>query len=176
MSILETERLVIRRWTKDDREPFANMNADKRVCQFLPKTLSREESDSFVDRIERHCDDFGYGLFAVELKQTSTFIGFVGLVNVPFETHFTPALEMGWRISADHWNKGFATEAARAILDYGQNLLKLKNIVSFTVPHNIPSRRVMEKIGLTHIPVGDFNHPKLELGHPLCRHVLYKLK
>jgi RimJ/RimL family protein N-acetyltransferase len=173
--MLRTERLLLRRWRDTDREPFARLNADSRVMQFMPACLSRAESDRLVDRIEAHFETHGFGLLAVELKQKKDFIGFLGLSVPNFEARFTPCVEIGWRIAAEHWNQGLATEGARAALDQAFGALALQEIVSFTVPANITSRRVMEKIGMSHTPQDDFDHPQLAEGHPLRRHVLYRI-
>ena len=174
----ETPRLVLRPWLPTDRELFARMNADPRVMRFFPATLSREESDGFFDLIERRFLDYGYGLWAVDRKDTGEWIGFVGLVYRPrcdFNAPFAPCHEVGWRLRAEHWGHGFAPEAARFALQFGFEPLQLEEIVSFTVPANLPSRRVMEKIGLEWDADGDFEHPNLPPGDPLRLHVLYRL-
>lgn len=173
---LETERLILRAWRRADRDPFARINSDPVVMEFFPSCLSRAESDQGVDRIERHFREYGFGLFAAELRRDATFIGFIGL-NVPrFVAHFTPCVEIGWRLAAAYWGQGLATEGARAALHYGFETLALEQIVSFTVPRNARSRRVMEKLGMTHDPSDDFDHPGLAEGHPMRRHVLYRTK
>jgi RimJ/RimL family protein N-acetyltransferase len=173
--MLETRRLLLRRWRDFDREPFAALNSDPRVMRFFPAMLSRQESDLAVDRIEAHFEKQGFGLFAAELRQDRAFIGFIGLWTPDFEAPFTPCVEIGWRISAEYWNQGLATEGARAALRYGFDSLRLDEVVAFTVPANLASRRVMEKIGMTRAPGDDFDHPKLPEGHPLRRHVLYRI-
>ncbi len=172
---LETERLILRPWRAADREPFARLNADPRVMQFFPRCLSLQESNHLADRIEAHFQRHGFGLFAVELRGTGSFIGFVGLSVPDFEAHFTPCVEIGYRLAAGYWNQGLATEGARAVLKYAFENLGIEELVSFTVPANLASRRVMEKIGMTHLPEDDFDHPKLPEGHPLRRHVLYRI-
>ncbi len=172
---LRTDRLYLRRWLASDRLPFAQMNSDPRVMEFFPGTLSRQESDVRVDRIEEHFRQHGFGLWAVEIPGVAPFVGFVGLCIPRFEAHFTPCIEIGWRLAVAHWNRGYATEGARAALDFGFRWLQVKEIVSFTVPLNVRSRRVMEKLGMTHSPSDDFDHPLLPTGHPLRRHVLYRL-
>jgi ribosomal-protein-alanine N-acetyltransferase len=172
---LHTDRLLLRRWRPEDREPFARMNADPRVVEFLPKPLTRGESDAVADRIEAHFVEHGFGLWAVEVVGRVPFAGFVGLAIPRFEAHFTPCIEIGWRLAAETWNQGYATEGARAALDFAFSHLAVDEIVSFTVPANVRSRRVMEKIGMTHNPADDFEHPVLPEGHPLRRHVLYRI-
>ncbi|HLJ95461.1 MAG TPA: GNAT family N-acetyltransferase [Gemmataceae bacterium] len=171
---LRTKRLYLRRWLSEDREPFARLNADPRVVEFLPKPLSREESDAVADRIEAHFQKHGFGLWAVAIPEITPFAGFIGLSNPRFEAPFTPCVEIGWRLDAEFWNRGYATEGARAALEFGFVSLQLKEIVSFTVPGNVRSRRVMEKLGMTYSASDDFDHPLLPEGHPLRRHVLYR--
>jgi RimJ/RimL family protein N-acetyltransferase len=150
------------------------MNADTRVMEHFPGVLTAEESNAMADRIEAHFERHGFGLFAAELRATCRFIGFIGLSVPRFEAHFTPCVEIGWRIAFDCWGQGLATEGAREVLRYGFDILRLHEIVSFTVTANLRSRRVMERIGMTHDPADDFDHPLLPDGHPLRRHVLYR--
>ena len=176
MVVLQTERLILRHWQPSDREPFSRINADPRVMEFMQGTLSREESDLLVDRIEAHFREHGFGLCAVELCRDPSFVGFIGLAVPAFHAPFTPCVEIGWRLSADHWGQGLATEEARAVLRHAFEVLQLHSLVSFTVPANTRSRRVMEKLGMIHNPADDFDHPNLPEGHPLRRHVLYRLR
>jgi RimJ/RimL family protein N-acetyltransferase len=129
-----------------------------------------------VDRIENHFRQHGFGLYALELRQERTFIGFAGLSIPAFQAHFTPCVEIGWRLSAEYWGRGLATEAAHGVVRHASESLALDALVSFTVPANIRSRRVMEKIGMTHNPADDFDHPNLPEDHPLRHHVLYRLR
>jgi len=144
--------------------------------EFFPGPLSQQESDAVADRIEAHFELRGFGMWAVEIPGVVPFAGFIGLSIPRFEAHFTPCIEVGWRLDAAHWNRGFATEGARAALEFGFRWLQVEEIVSFTVPLNVRSRRVMEKLGMTRSPEDDFDHPLLAEGHPLRRHVLYRLK
>jgi RimJ/RimL family protein N-acetyltransferase len=172
---LRTDRLYLRRWLPDDRPKFAELNADPRVMEFLPCPLSPKESDAMVERIEAHFQQHGFGLWAVEIPGVAPFAGFVGL-NVPrFEAHFTPCIEIGWRLNAAHWKRGYATEGAHAALAFAFGPLEANEIVAFTVPHNVRSRRVMDKLGMTYSPDDDFDHPLLPEGHSLRKHVLYRL-
>ncbi len=171
---LETERLRLRHWTPADRAPFAAMNADPRVVEYLLAPLTAEQSNAMVDRIEAHFQAHGYGLWAVEEKGGAPFIGFVGLTNIPFEAHFTPNVEVGWRLAHAHWGKGYATEAAKAALDAGLGVLGLPEVVSMTVAANERSWHVMEKIGLVRSADDDFLHPRVPEGHPLRAHILYR--
>lgn len=172
---ITTERLFLRRWQESDRQPFRRLNADPRVMEYMPGLLKPEASDRLLDRIERHFQLHGFGLFAVELRQDQTFVGFLGLAVPAFDAPFMPAVEIGWRLAAEHWGKGLATEGAREVLRYGFEVAGLTSVVSFTVPTNARSRRVMERIGMTHDPSADFDHPSLPEGHALRRHVVYRL-
>lgn len=173
---LETDRLLLRRWRLADRFPFAALNADPQVMAYFPAVLSRAQSDALVEHIEMQFDQYGFGPWAVEIPDAVPFAGFVGLSIPQFTAHFTPCVEIGWRLAARHWGHGYATEAARAVASFGFETLRLDEIVSFTVPANLRSRRVMERIGMTHNPADDFDHPSLPAGHPLSRHVLYRLR
>jgi RimJ/RimL family protein N-acetyltransferase len=153
-----TDRLKLRAWRHTDREPFATLNADPRVTEHFPSTLSREESDALVDNIVAKFEKHGFGFWAVEVPGVAAFVGFIGLSVPNFETHFTPCVEVGWRLSREHWNHGYATEGAEAALRFGFQTLQLDQIVAFTVPGNVRSRRVMEKIGMAHNPADDFDH------------------
>ena len=175
MTDLDTERLLLRRWRLSDREPFASLNSDARVMEFMPALLSREASDALILRIEDHFARQGFGLWAAELRRDSSFLGFIGLSVPVFEAAFTPFVEIGWRLAPTHWRQGLATEGALEVVRHAFDSLALPALVSFTVPSNVPSRRVMEKIGMTHNPADDFDHPSLPPGHPLRRHVLYRL-
>jgi RimJ/RimL family protein N-acetyltransferase len=171
---LNTPRLLLRPWRDEDLAPFAEMNADPRVMEFFPKRLDRVESDLLVTRIRDHFDRHGFGLWAVEVPGVADFIGFVGLAIPRLEAHFTPCVEVGWRLAQEHWGRGYATEAARAALAFGFGDLALEEIVSFTAAVNLRSRAVMERIGMTRSPEDDFDHPALPEGHPLRQHVLYR--
>lgn len=175
MGNLRTERSLLREWRASDREPFAQMNADPRVMEFFPAPLSCAESDALADRIEAHFAKHGFGLYAAELVEEGAFIGFIGLDVPSFEAHFTPCVEIGWRLAADYWGRGLATEGAREVVRHAFGELGLDSLVSMTVPANLPSRCMMEKLGMTHDPSDDFDHPNILAGHPLRRHVLYRL-
>lgn len=152
------------------------MNRDPAVMEYFPALLSYEESDAIVDRIEMRFVDRGFSLWAAELRQSGEFIGFTGLSIPAFQAAFTPCVEIGWRLAAQYWGNGLATEGARAVADYAFAILKLPELVSFTAIGNVRSRRVMEKIGMMRDPAEDFDHPSMPEGHPLRRHVLYRLK
>jgi RimJ/RimL family protein N-acetyltransferase len=172
---IRTDRLLLRRWRDSDRTSFQEINADPRVMEFFPAPLTPQESDGLIARIQQHFDRHGFSVYAAELIETRSFIGFIGL-NIPsYDAPFMPAVEIGWRLAFDHWGRGLATEGARAVAHYAFDTLSLPSLVSFTVPHNLRSRSVMEKIGMVHDPASDFDHPSLPEGHPLRRHVLYRI-
>jgi RimJ/RimL family protein N-acetyltransferase len=172
---IRTSRLLLRRWLPADREPFATMNADSRVREFFPSTMTREESDASVARIEAHFAEHGFGMWALEVPGTSAFAGMVGLAVPNFEADFTPCVEIGWRLAMPFWGQGYATEAARASLAFGFDDLRLNEVVAMTAVANVRSRRVMERIGMTYDAADDFDHPMIAEGHPLQRCVLYRI-
>ena len=173
---VRTDRLRLRGWRESDREPFAALNGDPVVAEFLGDTLDRAASDGMQDRFVARWAEKGFGLWAVELVDEARFIGFTGLSAPTFEAHFTPAVEVGWRLAREAWGHGYATEAATAALEFGFHVVGLEEIVSFTVPANQRSRRVMEKLGMTRNPADDFDHPRIPEGDPLRRHVLYRVR
>jgi len=174
-SELRTERLVLRPWRDADRGPFAALNADPEVMRYFPAPLTRGESDAMVDALSENFATRGWGLWAVEVVDGPAFVGFIGL-NVPgFEAVFTPCVEVGWRLAKEHWNQGYASEGARAALRYGFEVVGLDQILSWTATTNAPSQAVMQRIGMTHDPGDDFDHPRMPEGHPLRRHVLYRM-
>jgi RimJ/RimL family protein N-acetyltransferase len=172
---LHTPRLLLRPWRDEDADAFAAMSADPAVMEFLGPMQDRAAIDAIIGRIRAHFAEHGFGWWAAELRATGAFIGFIGLSHVAFEAHFTPAVEIGWRLAGAHWGRGYATEGARAALEAGFTQLRLSEIAAMTVPANARSRRVMERIGMTHDPVDDFDHPRLADGDPLRRHVLYRI-
>lgn len=174
-TIIETKRLILRTWSKEDADPYFKINQDPKVIEFLLGPLTMEKVNDFIHAVNKHQDTHGYTLWAAELKETGELMGFIGLSYTTFKSHFTPAVEVGWRLGSQFWGKGYATEGAKACLEYGFKQRGLKEIISFTVPANIRSLRVMEKIGLKRIVNGDFAHPKLATDHPLSKHVLYRL-
>ena len=172
---LETPRLILRQWDEDDYAPFASMVADPRVMEFFPSTLNREESNAAVNRYRTFIHEHGWGLWAAESKETSRFIGFVGL-NIPAaELPCSPCVEIGWRLCADEWGKGLACEAAGASLDFAFNVLKLREVVAFTAKINRRSQALMQRLGMRHNIPDDFDNPVLPPGHPLRPHVLYRM-
>ena len=171
---LETERLILRPWRGEDRAPFAALNADPTVMEFFPKTLDTDESDAIVDRVQAGFAQHGYGPWALEVKGAASFIGFCGIWTPRFEAHFTPCIEIGWRLAFDAWGHGYASEASAAALEFGFERLGLSEIVAFATPDNHRSRRVMERLGMAYDPAGDFDHPNDPDG-PRRRPVLYRL-
>jgi RimJ/RimL family protein N-acetyltransferase len=172
---LRTDRLILRLWRPSDLEPFAAVNADPCVMEHFPNLLSRAESDERVARISQHFDQHGFGLWAIEVPNVAPFIGFAGLAITRFEAAFTPCIEIGWRIAHEYWGRGYAPEAATASLNDGFERFNFHEVLSFTVPANQRSRRVMEKLGMTYSPAEDFDHPNVPENHRLRRHVLYRL-
>lgn len=172
---LETERLLLRRWKIKDRPIFAEINADPEVMEHFPAALTAEESDQLVRRIDRQFEQYGFGLWAVEIKWAKRFIGFCGLAVPSFQTHFTPAVEIGWRFAKDQWGSGYATEAAAAVLDFGFEEAGLNEILSWTLPANQRSIQVMERLGMKHAPDLDFDHPRFLHDDRLRRHVVYRI-
>ena len=178
--MIETERLILRPWRDEDREPFARMNADPRVMELFVSTMTAAETDALIARYREHWRTRGYGMCAVDLKRPAgeapEFIGYIGLARVRYEIDFTPVVEVGWRLAPHVWGQGLATEGAQAALAYGFDTLGLDEIIAFTATTNVRSRRVMDKIGMTHDPRDDFYHPNIREGHPLRRQVLYRTR
>src|SRR6476619_6494480 len=166
----------MRGWREEDLAPFAALNADPVVMEHFPSTLTRQESDALVVRITAQLDDLGYGLWALEVRDSGEFVGFTGLALQTFPAHFTPAVEVGWRLKQSAWGHGYATEAALAALDYGFAVAELDEIVSMTAVTNVRSQRVMQRIGMTHDPADDFEHPNVADGDRVKPHVLYRIR
>ena len=171
--VLESERLIFRQWKREDYVPFFELNSDPQVMEFFPTVLTRQESDAMADTCVKLIDDRGYGFFAVELKSTHEFIGLIGL-HTPDYLPFSPCTEIGWRLGKKFWRRGYATEGASAVLSFAFDTLGCRDVVAFTSAINLPSIAVMKRIGMRYSPEEDFDHPKIERGHRLCRHVLYR--
>jgi RimJ/RimL family protein N-acetyltransferase len=171
---LTTPRLLLREWHEDDLAPFAALNADPEVMRYFPHELTRAQSDDLARFAQGLIAMHGWGLWAVEVRGGAPFIGFVGLNRPRFEAHFTPAIEVGWRLDRPHWGHGYATEAAAAALTFAFDELQSAEVVSFTSPLNEPSVRVMRRLGMTRDPDDDFDHPAVADG-PLRRHALYRI-
>ena len=174
--MIKTERLILRPWKAEDFEPFAKMNADPRVMEYYLSTLTKEESDARAKVFSDEINELGFGFWAVSLPQVADFIGMIGLRAVPAGfSHFSPAIEIGWRLAFEFWDQGYATEGALGALRFGFDRLQFNEIVAFTAALNTRSQKVMKKIGMHHDKKDDFNHPGLGEGHPLRPHVLYRL-
>jgi RimJ/RimL family protein N-acetyltransferase len=171
---IRTDRLLMRRWRDSDREPFAALNADPETMRYFPATLDRPASDAFVDRIESRFEQQGYGLWALELTDTGEFIGFTGLNPLPDNVPGAGGTEVGWRLARHAWHRGYATEAATAVLDVAFGRLGMNEIWSMTAVLNEPSQAVMRRLGLSE--VARFDHPGIPAGHPLRPHVTYYLE
>lgn len=172
---LHTPRLIMRQWRDEDRADFAALNADAEVMRFFPACLDSQQSDALIERVRRHVAEQGFGWWVLQHRDSGAFVGASGLMRVGFNAPFVPAVEIGWRLARAHWRQGFAREAASAALASGFEHLGLQEIVSFTVVANQPSQGVMQAIGMHRDTAGDFDHPALAEGHPLRRHVLYRL-
>ncbi len=170
--IFWSERLGFRTWENKDLAPFAALNSDERVMEFFPNPLSPKQSEEGLVRIRQHFEEHGFGFYAVDRLDTRQFIGFIGFAVPNFHSFFTPCVEIGWRLGFEHWGQGLATEGAQTCLTYGFQTLEFREVFSFTALQNKRSERVMIKIGME--KMGTFDHPKLEAGHWLRKHVLYK--
>ncbi|WP_290627170.1 GNAT family N-acetyltransferase [Altibacter sp.] len=157
--LLRSQRLGLRNWEQTDLAPFAEMGRDPEVMRYLPKLLSEKESEAFIERMQQHFLTYGYCYFAVDHLETKEFIGFTGLMQQPWESKFTPAVDMGWRLKRSAWGKGFASEAALVCLEAAHTAFQLNEVYAFAAQGNSASEKVMQKIGMTY--VGNFEHPKL---------------
>jgi RimJ/RimL family protein N-acetyltransferase len=179
---LRTARLILRRWRASDREAFSAINADAETMRYLGGPIDRAASDLLFDQLSAGFGEDGVTLWAVDVIDPTQpidgarFIGFAGLWRTTFAAHFTPCVEVAWRLSRASWGHGYATEAAREACAIGFTHARLSEIVAHTVPANVRSQRVMQKLGMTREPADDFDHPRLAQGNPLRRHVLYRLR
>lgn len=171
--LLSTERLILRTWETKDVEECIEMNQDADVMKYFPTILTKEQTIQFYDRVQKHFLDNGFGLYVVENKKTKAFMGYTGFMIANFEASFTPCVEIGWRFKKQYWGNGFATEAAKACVQYGFSKLGFDKIYSFTATSNIKSENVMKRIGM--VKTGTFSHPKIDKDHILNEHVIYKL-
>jgi RimJ/RimL family protein N-acetyltransferase len=172
---IETERLILRPWRDEDVAAWAAMNADPRVMEFFPNTYTEEYATEMAAYLRGRLEQDGYGWWVAQIKGGG-FAGNLALQKVPFDAHFTPAMEIGWRLPFDAWGHGYATEGARALLDFAFEELRCDEIVAMTAALNLRSQRVMERLGMTRDPADDFEHPRLEQGHRLRPHVLYRIR
>jgi len=175
---LTTERLVLRPWRDEDLAPFAALNADLEVMEHFPAPLTRSESDAFAAGIRQRMAAEGWGLWAVEVTEGDArgFIGFVGLARPRFEAHFTPAVEIGWRLARSAWGRGYATEGARRAAAFAFEELDLDELVALTAVSNVRSQAVARRLGMTRDPRDDFDHPSLPSSSNLKRHQLFRLR
>lgn len=176
-SVIETDRLILRPWREADREPFAALNADPRVAEWLGGPIDRAASDAMIDRINAHISEHGFGFWAAERRADGVLIGMIGLGLVkPEALPVGPAIEMGWRLNHDAWGGGYATEGARAALTWGFETLQAPEIIAFTGRSNLRSQAVMRRLGMEPDPARDFDHPRLDQDHPLRRHVVFAIR
>lgn len=172
---LRTKRLRLRPWRNDDLDALAAMNADPDVMRYFPKCLNRDGSAEMMARNTQHMQRHGFAWWALEVPGVSSFAGGVSLLMPGFDAHFTPAFEIGWRLPKAFWGKGYATEAARAVLDFAFYHIGLSEVVSYTTVDNEQSRKVMTRLGMTNRSADNFGHPLLPFNHPFKHHVLYRL-
>lgn len=172
---LHTPRLVLRHWHAADLADFAILNHDEQVMRYFPGRLNRQESDALAGRIQAHIEQHGFGAWVVERRHQPGLIGILGLQRVLFDSDFTHSVEIGWRLLPAYWHQGLAGEAAQAALEFGFTQLNLPEILAFTVPANLPSQALMQRLGMQRDPAEDFLHPLLPKDHPLRLHVLYRL-
>lgn len=172
--MIETGRLLLRQWIKEDFLPFAEMCSNKHVMEFFPKTQTPEESYEMAEQIQSLIKERGWGFWAVEIPNQDKFIGFIGLHTPKYSMPFSPCVEVGWRLSNQHWGKGYATEGAKAALEFAFNKLQLNEVVSYTTVDNVRSEAVMKKIGM-HNSGQNFMHPAIDASHPQCAHILYRI-
>lgn len=169
-----TERLLLRAWEKNDLTDLIQLNADPEVMRFFPSVLTKEESEKLLDKMLRHFENFGFGIWRMEEKNTKEFIGFTGLHQVGEDMDFAPAVEIAWRLKKEYWGLAYATEAALFSVGYAFSELGLDQLVSYTTKTNLRSEKLMQRIGMR--KMGEFTHPRLSPGHPLAPHVLYKIE
>ena len=172
---IETPRMLLRSWKRDDMDAWSRLNADPKVMEFFPRTYERDESVATAQLMQVELEHDGYGWFVAEVKERFPFAGVIALQEVPFQARFTPAYEIGWRFLPETWGNGYATESAAAALDYAFNTLGWHEVVAMTAEINVRSRRVMERLGMTHDPRDDFDHPRIPQGDRLNHHVLYRI-
>jgi len=174
MKVIETDRLILRTWKDKDCAEYFRINQDPKVLEHLPGPLTMDEANDFIMRMRKQWDEKNYTIWAAEEKYAGKFIGFIGLSYLNWGEPFEPCVEIGWRLGSEHWGKGYATEGAKAALEYGFDVCRLEEIVAITVPANTRSQRVMDKIGLIRDMEADFAHPKLPADHRLSQHIFYR--
>lgn len=174
MIFIETERLYLRSWQQKDLAPLIEMNQDPKVMTFFPSILNMDQTKQFFHHIQKEFTEKGFGLYAVERKESNECIGFIGFHVADFTADFTPCIEISWRLKYSAWNQGYATEGAKACLQFGFTTLGFDTIYSFTAKVNKQSEHIMKKIGMTYLK--DFPHPKVNDNSILKEHVLYKIE
>lgn len=175
-AVLETPRLVLRQWRDADVDAWAAMTADPRVMECFPSTYDRAQAEDRAHRMRTALERDGYGWWPLEVKGGTAFAGVILLQELPFEAPFTPATEVGWWLAHEHWGHGYASEGARAALDFAFGELKRAEVVAITASVNVRSQRVMARLGMTHDPGDDFEHPWIAAGDRLRKHVLYRMR
>jgi len=173
---LETPRLILRQWRDADIDPWAEMNADPRVMEFFPALYDRARAEETAASMRGEIERDGYGFWAVEIKASGAFAGMIGLNEITYDIPVHPKCEVGWRLAFDAWGHGYATEGARAALQFAFDTLGWPEVVAFTAALNQRSRRVMDRLGMVRDPDADFDHPRLKEGDALRRHVLYRIR
>ena len=173
---LVTQRLLLRPWQDADRQPFADLSADPEVMRFLLPIDGRAATDVWIDRQMAHLAEHGFCFWAVAERDSGAFVGAIGLLHVSYQAHFTPAVEVGWRVARRFWGRGYAPEGATASLRFAFEVRGLEEIVANTAPANANSRRVMQKLNMIRDPADDYDHPRMPSGHPLQRQVLYRMR
>ncbi len=171
--LFKSSRLGFRNWITDDLPKMAAISADPKVMRYFPSTQTGEETLQFIEKMQQQFEDRAHCYFAVELLDSHTFIGFIGLAYQTYQAPFTPCVDIGWRLAAKHWGKGYATEGAEACVEYARAILNLKKIYAVATQDNLPSIMVMKKIGMT--LEYKFEHPLLLEFPDLVTCVLYTL-
>ncbi|MCA3017601.1 MAG: GNAT family N-acetyltransferase [Rhodocyclaceae bacterium] len=172
---IRTQRVLLRQWKDSDLDAWAEMNADPEVRKYFPKVLDRAEADGEASRIRGGIAQRGWGMWAIEIPGILPFAGLVGLNLPAFQAPWMPAVEIGWRLSRDAWHKGYATEGAVAAMNFAFDELHLPEVVAMSVKTNTPSHQVMQRLGMTHDPSADFDHPRVPADWPLKTHILHRI-
>lgn len=171
---LMTERIRLRQWQPADLPSLTALCTNDRVMEFFPTLLNEAEINAFFQRHQQMITIRGFGFWLAERRDNNAFIGFIGLSEPKFSAHFTPCVEIGWRLMPHAWDQGFATEGAKACLQYGFERLGLPEIVSLTARINVRSEAVMKRLGMHRDSSDDFDHPLVTAGHRLRPHILYR--
>lgn len=172
--IFTSERLGFRNWIDTDVDKMIVINSNKEVMEFFPLTQTKEQTQTFIDRMKQMYQDKGFCYFVVETLSDNKFIGFIGLAEQNYPADFTPCIDIGWRLHPDFWNNGYATEGAKACLNYATHILKLESVYAVAPSINLKSIEVMRKIGMSYVK--DFSHALLQNNTRLRDCVLYVIK